>query len=91
MPIRVRIPTALRAKTGGQTRVEVQGGDVGEALQALEAAYPALQPVLRDEEGALRPRVSVYVNDRHIRFLQGLETLLRDGDEVYVVPVVMGG
>jgi molybdopterin converting factor small subunit len=91
MPIQVRVPTALRAKTGGQIQVEVEAGDVGEALRALEAVYPALGPVFRDEEGALRPRVSIYVNDRHIRYLHGLETVLQEGDEVYVVPVVMGG
>jgi molybdopterin converting factor small subunit len=91
MPIRVRIPTALRGKAEGTTQIEVQAGVVSEALEELETAYPALSPVLRDERGALRPRVSVYVNDRHVRFLQGLETPLREGDEVYVVPVVMGG
>lgn len=91
MPIRVRVPTALRAQAGGQTQVELEAGDVGQALQALEAAYPALQSVLRDGDGALLPRVSVYVNDRHVRYLQGLDTVLHDGDEVYVVPVVMGG
>ena len=91
MPIQVRVPTALRAQAGGQTQITVQAGTVSEALQALEAAYPGLGSVLRDEEGALRPRVSVYVNDRHVRYLRGLETALRDGDEVYVVPVVMGG
>lgn len=91
MPVQVRVPTALRAKTGGQTQIEVDAGDVGEALRALEAAYPALGPVLRDKEGVLRPQVSVYVNDRHVRYLQGLATVLREGDEVYVVPIVMGG
>ena len=91
MPVQVRIPTALCAKTGGQTQIEVDAGDVREALRALEAAYPALGPVLRDKEGALRPRVSVYVNDRHVRYLQGLGTVLHEGDEVYVVPIVMGG
>jgi molybdopterin synthase sulfur carrier subunit len=91
MPIQVRVPTALRQVAGGTTRIEVEASDVGAALQELEAAYPALKPVLRDEEGVLRPRVSVYVNDRHVRYLQGLETPLAEGDEVYVVPVVMGG
>lgn len=91
MPIQVRVPTALRQVTGGTTRIEVEATDIGAALQELEAAYPALKPVLRDEEGALRPRVSVYVNDRHVRYLQGLETPLQDGDEVFVLPVVMGG
>ena len=91
MPIQVRVPTALRQVTGGTTRIEVEATDIGAALKELEAAYPALKPVLRDEEGALRPCVSVYVNDRHVRYLQGLETPLQDGDEVFVLPVVMGG
>ena len=91
MPIQVRVPTALRQVTGGTTRIEVEATHVGAALKELESAYPALRAVLRDEEGTLHPRVSVYVNDRHVRFLQGLETPLEDGDEVYVLPVVMGG
>jgi MoaD family protein len=91
MPIQVRVPTALRAKTEGTTQIEVEATHVAGALRKLESTYPDLVPVLRDEEGALRPRVSVYVNDRHVRFLQGLETPLQEGDEVYVVPVVMGG
>jgi molybdopterin synthase sulfur carrier subunit len=91
MLVQVRVPTALRQATGGATRVQVEASDVAAALQELEAACPALQPVLRDEQGALRPQVSVYVNDRHVRYLQGLETPLQEGDEVYVVPIVMGG
>jgi molybdopterin synthase sulfur carrier subunit len=91
MPIQVRVPTALRQVTGGAARIEVEATDIGAALKELEAAYPALKPVLRDREGVLRPRVSVYVNDRHVRYLQGLETPLQDGDEVFVLPVVMGG
>jgi molybdopterin synthase sulfur carrier subunit len=91
MPIQVRVPTALRAKTEGTTQIEVEATDIGAALKELESAYPALRAVLRDEEGTLRPRVSVYVNDRHVRYLQGLETPLQDGDEVFVLPVVMGG
>jgi molybdopterin synthase sulfur carrier subunit len=91
VPIHVRIPTALRAKARGATEIEVQAADVVEALHQLESVYPDLTPVLRDDGGVLHPRVSVYVNDRHVRFLQGLETPLRDGDEVYVVPIVMGG
>ena len=91
MPIQVRVPTALQQVTGGTTRIEVEATDIGAVLQELEAAYPALKPVLRDKKGALRPRVSVYVNDRHVRYLQGLETPLQDGDEVFVLPVVMGG
>jgi molybdopterin synthase sulfur carrier subunit len=91
MLVQVRVPTALRQVTGGTTRVRVEASDVATALQELEAACPALKPLLRDEAGTLRPRVSVYVNDRHVRYLQGMETRLQEGDEVYVMPIVMGG
>ena len=91
MSVQVRIPSALRTQAGGLTRVEVDAGDVAQALLGLEAACPALTPVLRDAQGGLRPKVGVYVNDVHVRFTQGLETPLQDGDQVYVVPIVMGG
>jgi molybdopterin synthase sulfur carrier subunit len=91
MLVQVRVPTALRQVTGGTTRVRVEASDVATALQELEAACPALKPMLRDEAGTLRPRVSVYINDRHVRYLQGMETRLQEGDEVYVMPIVMGG
>ena len=48
-------------------------------------------PLLRNESGALRPRVNIYVNDEHVRFRQGLQTPLQDGDTVYVMPIIMGG
>jgi molybdopterin synthase sulfur carrier subunit len=91
MLVQVRVPTALRQVTGGTTRVRVEASDVATALQELEAACPALKPLLRDEAGTLRPRVSVNINDRHVRYLQGMETRLQEGDEVYVMPIVMGG
>jgi molybdopterin converting factor small subunit len=91
MSVQVRVPSALRAVTGGLTAIVVEAGDVAHALRQLEAAYPALAPVLRDERGALRPRVNLYVNDVHVRFLQGLDTPLEEGDQLYVTPVVMGG
>lgn len=91
MAVVVRIPSALRSQTGGITRMEVEGRTVAQVLRALEVAYPALVPYLRDGRGELRPKVSVYVNDEHIRFRQGLETPLQDGDEVFVMPLVMGG
>jgi molybdopterin converting factor small subunit len=89
--VEVRIPSALRAKAGGQTLVQVRARDVAEALAQLECAYPELSVVLRDADGTLRPRVNLYVNDVHIRFLSGLATSLRDGDRLYVHPIVMGG
>jgi molybdopterin converting factor small subunit len=91
MPIIAKVPSALSSHTGGQTAIDVRAQTVGKVLAALEQRYPSLVPLLRDESGALRPRVNIYVNDEHVRFRQGLETPLQDGDVVYVTPVIMGG
>lgn len=91
MTVKVRIPGSLRSQTGGVTEVNVQGATVAEALRGLEAVLPELASVLRDEGGNLRPIVNVYVNDEHVRYRQGLQTPLRDGDLVFVVPTIMGG
>jgi molybdopterin synthase sulfur carrier subunit len=91
MAVKVRIPGSLRSQTGGVTEVSVQGATVAEALRGLEAALPGLASVLRDEGGNLRPIVNVYVNDEHVRYRQGLQTPLREGDLVFVVPTIMGG
>ena len=91
VPVQVRIPSALCAETDGHAQLSVSGDTVREALQQLIEAYPALRPMLWDDGGTLRPQVSVYVNDMHVRYLEGLETSLAAGDEVYVVPLVMGG
>jgi len=91
MSVQVGIPSAFRAKMGGVASIDVDAHTVGRALRQLELAHPALVPMLRDEGGVLRPKVMVYVNDVHIRFREGLDTPLQDGDRVYVVPMVMGG
>ena len=91
MPIRTRIPSALASYTGGSTEIDVKAQTVDEALSGLEQRFPSLVPLLRSQSGALRPRVNIYVNDEHVRFRQGLETPLQDGDVVYVMPIIMGG
>ena len=91
MQARARIPSALASYTGGNTEIEIEAQTVGEVLRALEQRFPSLIPLLRDESGALRPRVNIYVNDEHVRFRQGLETPLQEGDTVFVTPIIMGG
>jgi molybdopterin synthase sulfur carrier subunit len=71
--------------------MEIEAQTVAEALHALEQRFPPLVPLLRDESGALRPRVNIYVNDEHVRFRQGLQTPLQAGDTVYITPMIMGG
>ena len=87
----VRIPSALRAHTGGTTQITVPASTVAQALRDLEEQFPALVLLLRDEAGRLRPKVNVSVNDEHVRYRQGVQTSLQDGDTVLVVPIIMGG
>jgi molybdopterin synthase sulfur carrier subunit len=90
MAVTVKIPTQLRAATGGQSEVEVDGGTVGEALDAVFAAHSELRERIT-EDGTLRRFVNVYVSGEDIRFQQGLETGVQDGDEVTILPAVAGG
>jgi MoaD family protein len=90
VPVTVKIPTQLRVATGGQAEVEVEGSNVGEALDAVFAAYGDLRERIT-QDGTLRRFVNVYVSGEDIRFQQGLETAVSDGDEVTILPAVAGG
>jgi len=87
----VRIPTALRKLTADQDRVAADGASLSECISSLEASYPGLQERLCDESDEIRRFVNIYVNGEDVRFLQGLATLLKDSDEVSIVPAVAGG
>jgi len=89
--VTVRIPTQLRSLTGGQGSASVEGSTVGEVLKALDAAHPGFGDRLFDDQGGLRRFVNVFLDDEDVRFLQGLETLVADGQTVSVVPAVAGG
>lgn len=90
MSVTVKIPTQLRVATGGQAEVQVEGTNVGEALDAVFAAYGDLRERIT-EDGTLRRFVNVYVSGEDIRFQQGLETAVNEGDEVTILPAVAGG
>jgi molybdopterin synthase sulfur carrier subunit len=89
--VTVRIPTQLRALSGGGPTVSVEGGTVAEVLRALEAAHPGFAERLFGEDGRLRRFVNVFVADEDIRFLDGLDTPVADGATVSIVPAVAGG
>lgn len=91
MSVTVRIPQPLRALTGGQATVRADGGSLRACIEGLEAAYPGIRERLLDESGELRRFVNIYVNGDDVRFIQGLDTPLNDGDEVSIVPAVAGG
>jgi MoaD family protein len=88
--VTVKIPTQLRVATGGESEVEVEGSNVGEALDAVFAAYGDLRERIT-QDGTLRRFVNVYVSGEDIRFQQGLETAINEGDEVTILPAVAGG
>ncbi len=87
----IRIPPVLRAQTGGQNEVEAAGGSVGEVLRALTAEHPATAEQLFGPEGELNRYVNVYLNDEDVRVLDGLETGVKDGDTVIIMPAMAGG
>ncbi|MGI8726932.1 MAG: ubiquitin-like small modifier protein 1 [Solirubrobacterales bacterium] len=90
MAVKVKIPAQLRAATGGEGEVEVQGATVGEALDAVFDAHEGLKDRIT-EGGDLRRFVNVYVSGEDIRFKDGLDTAIDDGDEVTILPAVAGG
>ena len=87
----VKIPPVLRSKTGGQPEVEATGGNVGEVLRSLTGEYPDTEGQLFGDEGELNRYVNVYLNDEDVRVLQGLETSVKDGDTVVILPAMAGG
>jgi molybdopterin synthase sulfur carrier subunit len=91
MSVTVRIPGPLRRITNGENKVEVEGENLGGLISALEDQYPGMRERLLDEEGKLRYFVNLYLNNEDVRFLEGLATALKAGDEVSIVPAVAGG
>ena len=90
MPVNVKIPTQLRSATDGEATAQVEGATVGEVLDALYERYGELRERIA-EDGGLRRFVNVYVGGEDIRFLDGLQTEVEDGDEVTILPAVAGG
>jgi molybdopterin converting factor small subunit len=91
MSVTVRVPTTLRTLTGGESSVEVEGATLTEVLDNLEAAHPGFHDRLIDADGKLRRFVNVFVADEDVRFLDGLDTAVPDGETVSLVPAVAGG
>jgi MoaD family protein len=90
MAITVRIPTPLRTLTAGKDEVEAKGSTVREVIDDLERKYPGIKDRLCDDKG-VRRFVNIYQNEEDIRFLDALETAVKDGDSISVVPAIAGG
>lgn len=91
MSIRVRVPTPLRKFTSGADEVDAQGSSVAAVVDDLEKKFPGIKERICDETGKIRRFVNVYVNGDDIRFLQNLETALKEGDSISIVPAIAGG
>jgi molybdopterin synthase sulfur carrier subunit len=91
MEVHVRIPTPLKKLTGEQDIIKAKGRTVGEVIQWLTETYPGLKERLRDERGEMRRFINIYVNNEDIRFIQNLETPLKDGDQLSIIPAIAGG
>lgn len=90
MAVTIRIPTPLRTLTGGDEVVHVDGSNVLQVIENLEKKHPGMRERLLDEKG-VRRFVNIYVGDEDIRFLDGLETALKGGEEISIVPAIAGG
>ena len=91
MSVMVRIPAPLRRVTEGQDKVSVEGTSLNEVIGSLDSRFPGIRERLCDEQGELRNFVNVYVNGEDVRFLEGLRTATKAGDEISIVPAVAGG
>ncbi len=90
MAVKVRVPTPLRTLTGGKDEIEAKGSTVREVIDDLERNYPGMKDRLCDEKG-VRRFVNIYQNEEDIRFLDSLETAVKDGDSISIVPAIAGG
>jgi len=91
MAKKVRIPSPLRKLTNNEELVEISAATVGAAIAELQSRYPGIKERLVDENGEIRRFVNVYVNEEDIRFLKNQGTLLKDGDEISIIPAIAGG
>jgi sulfur-carrier protein len=91
MTATVRIPTPLRTVTNGEATVDVGGETVGDVLRALDEAHPGIGARILDDDGKIRRFVNVFVDDEDVRFASGLDTPVREGATVSIIPAVAGG
>jgi len=91
MAVTVKLPTILRKHAGNEAKVSAEGATLSDVLRDLEATYPGITKNVISEDGGLHRFINVYVNDEDVRYLGSLETPVKDGDTVSILPAVAGG
>jgi sulfur-carrier protein len=91
MAVKVVIPAQLRQYTQDQSSVSVDGGTVGEVIDAVENEFPGIKERICEPDGRIRRFVNVFVNGEDVRALNGADTEVKDGDEIGIIPAVAGG
>jgi molybdopterin synthase sulfur carrier subunit len=91
LPVQVHVTSVIRNAVGGQREVSADGGSVREVLTDIDSRFPGFRSQVMDEQGQLHRFVNIYLNDEDIRYLQGADTQLQDGDQVSILPALAGG
>ena len=91
MSVSLKIPTPLRRMTNGESSATVEGANIRECIDSLDAQHPGIKARLVADSGELHRFVNIYVNGEDIRFKDGITTAVSNGDEVSIVPAVAGG
>ncbi|MEW6143822.1 MAG: MoaD/ThiS family protein [Thermodesulfobacteriota bacterium] len=87
----VRIPTPLRKLTSEKDEVTISASSIAQLIEEMESQFPGIKNRLCDESGNVRRFINLYVNNEDIRFLNGKETALKEGDVVSIIPAIAGG
>ena len=91
MAVKVRVPTPLMKLTDNQSEVTAEGATISEILNNLESQFVGIKERICDENGAPRRFINIYLNEEDIRFLEGESTVVKDGDEISIIPAIAGG
>ncbi len=91
MPVQVHMTSVIQTVVGGQRKIDADGATVAEIIENIESRYPGFRKQIMDQQGQLHRFVNIYLNDEDIRYLQGADTALSDGDQVSILPALAGG
>ncbi len=91
MAIIVNVTSVIQKAVDGQRKIEGEGRTIDELIAHVEERYPGFRSQIADESGELHRFVNIYLNDEDIRYLDGKETVIKDGDEVSILPALAGG